>query len=412
MRKNLGRLALILFALIAASSNAHAQAPVIATGSIVGNVAGTSVTLFTAKYKANVTAITLSTTGILQNCTQLPQVYLMQNGLVFSVATLTNDEDLWSFTDNLPWPILSGDAITALLVTSGDVGCLNDDPIGVTVTYQIAPAVPVPVSFTVQDVGGSPSTSIRARFTLVNCGANIPATGQAILPQATKDFSANPQGAITGVLYPTDGVLCAGQATTYYQLSYLINGVPSTIVGKYLIRSGTGTFNPSLAPVCIAGLSQTQVQQFCSLLGTPAGPIMIGPVGASGPPGPAGPPGRGEPGGEDFTIAIDQPGTTDSGIIQHKIHTAANFVRISCYAPSISGTDTVTFNLDIRTEAAPGTAGNDVLSSPLTCGSTTQVVTNFLHGSFDADAPIALDILSVTGTPQVLNIHVSTAPQN
>lgn len=294
MSKNHRRLVLSLFAiLLFASAPALATPPggpiepsVQASGQITSNTYGASVNLLTATSlypNPTITGFSISTPANLAGCTtQQPQIsFQSPSGVQLSLTTLTNGLSQWTNSSGLPHTLSLGDSVLAVLITPGDSGCTNELPITVTLTYLPGPPAMVPVSFNVSDIGGSPGTTVKARFTLVNCGSNTPIIGTLNLAQNVKDFTSNSAGLISGSLYPTDGVQCAGQQTAYYQLTYLVNGVPNQVTGRYLIQSGPGTFNPALVPLCQSGT----YQEFCMLQQTPAGPIVIGPAGPPGPPG-------------------------------------------------------------------------------------------------------------------------------
>src|ERR1700744_2844432 len=117
MRKNLGRLALIPFALAIISPTGAAQAPVVASGAILSNDDGASALLFTATFPAAVTAVQASTNVVMDNCDTLPQIAIMAGGIQFNLNTLTNGQLLWQSTQGLPYNVNPGQAVTAVLVT-------------------------------------------------------------------------------------------------------------------------------------------------------------------------------------------------------------------------------------------------------------------------------------------------------
>lgn len=255
----------------------------VTSGQITTNTPGTSINLYAPSYlypNATLTALSISTPGTLSACSTQPQVTFYVGTSPVNTTTLGNGVSSWTPTAGLPYAIGPTNTVTAVLSQAG-IGCSSELPITVTATINLGAVGLVPVSFNVSDIGGSPGTTVKARFTLVNCGSNTPIIGTLNLPQNVKDFTSNSVGLIAGSVYPTDGLRCAGQETTYYQLTYLVNGVPNQITGKYLIQSGPGTFNPALAPLCQSGT----YQEFCMLQQTPAGPIIIGPAGPPGPPG-------------------------------------------------------------------------------------------------------------------------------
>lgn len=109
-----------------------------------------------------------------------------------------------------------------------------------------------------------------------------------------------------------------------------------------------------------------------------------------------------------FSFALPQPGVADSGKYHHKLPINATVSRISCSTDQ--GTASVT--LDVRPEANPNTDTNThVLTSPLTCTTSTGVATSFDNPSYTAYQVIALDITATSGSPTALNVHVTMQPQ-
>lgn len=108
---------------------------------------------------------------------------------------------------------------------------------------------------------------------------------------------------------------------------------------------------------------------------------------------------------EGYSIDLATPATSDTGLAQHKSNNAYLLTGISCTTDQ----GTVQINLDVRTEAAPNTPGTNVLASPLTCGAS-GTATNTLNTPLTvaAFAPTSLQILSTSGSPGVVRVHIAT----
>jgi hypothetical protein len=102
------------------------------------------------------------------------------------------------------------------------------------------------------------------------------------------------------------------------------------------------------------------------------------------------------------SIVIFAPATTDTNMVQIYFGQAVTLARLACS----TDTGSVDINFDQRTEAAPNSAGTNVLSSSLSCTTSTGVTTAFTSASVSADAPLNLQIAAVSGTPNVVRIHV------
>lgn len=100
---------------------------------------------------------------------------------------------------------------------------------------------------------------------------------------------------------------------------------------------------------------------------------------------------------------IDAPATGDSNKIQWYFPTAITITRVAC---SVSGTTSVTIQLDERAEATPNTAGTDVMTSTLVCDADSQTTTTFTNATIAARVPLNLQVTAVSGTPTSVRIHV------
>ena len=60
---------------------------------------------------------------------------------------------------------------------------------------------------------------------------------------------------------------------------------------------------------------------------------------------------------------------------------------------------TTTIQLDARAESTPGTAGTDVLSAQITCGTTYASTSAFADATIAANTFVNLDVDVMTGNP-------------
>jgi hypothetical protein len=105
------------------------------------------------------------------------------------------------------------------------------------------------------------------------------------------------------------------------------------------------------------------------------------------------------------SIVIFTPGTADSNMVQIYFGQAVTLARIACS----TDVGTVSVNFDARAESTPNTPGTNVLSSALSCTTTTGATTAFASSGLAADSPLNLQIASVSGTPGAVRIHVKAA---
>ena len=116
------------------------------------------------------------------------------------------------------------------------------------------------------------------------------------------------------------------------------------------------------------------------------------------------------------TIAILQPTTSDSGLLNFQVTRASNVVRVSCH--TIGAGSTATINLNKRSETSPGTSGTDILSSGLVCDDNSQTscasgcdVNTITSPSLSASQLVSLTISAVSGNPQAVTVHVEITEQ-
>lgn len=102
------------------------------------------------------------------------------------------------------------------------------------------------------------------------------------------------------------------------------------------------------------------------------------------------------------SVVIFSPAATDSNMVQLYFGQAVTLVRIACSTDAGS----VGINFDTRTEAAPNTAGTNVLGSNLSCTTLAGTTTAFSSSAVSADAPLNLQVASVSGSPNAVRIHV------
>ena len=111
------------------------------------------------------------------------------------------------------------------------------------------------------------------------------------------------------------------------------------------------------------------------------------------------------------SITIFDPVTGDDGRVQFQLPTGSTITRVAC---SVKAATSVDINLEKRAEATPDTAGTDALSAELVCDTGTRTscasgcdVNTISSAAISADAPVALMISAVTGTPDTLRVHIT-----
>ncbi len=100
---------------------------------------------------------------------------------------------------------------------------------------------------------------------------------------------------------------------------------------------------------------------------------------------------------------LDAPVTGDTNKVQWIFPAAVTLTRVVC---SISGTTSITIQLDERAEATPNTAGTDVMTSALVCDADSQATTTFTNATIAARVPLNLQITAASGTPTSLRVHL------
>lgn len=109
-----------------------------------------------------------------------------------------------------------------------------------------------------------------------------------------------------------------------------------------------------------------------------------------------------------FSISVTQPLITDNGLFQYTDQYPYGIASVACS----TDTGSVTINLDIRSPDTPNTAGAAALSTPLVCSAAGTVSTSMSPAvPVPGNAPVALDVLEVEGTPNVVRIFVQKSAQ-
>lgn len=108
-----------------------------------------------------------------------------------------------------------------------------------------------------------------------------------------------------------------------------------------------------------------------------------------------------------ISFNLEQPNVGDTGLWQHKFATKVKLQRISCSTDS----GTASLNFDVRQESTPNTLGASVLSTAITCTPTTGVAQTFAISTLNANQPLALDPTTVSGSPNIVRVHVQYLPQ-
>lgn len=101
------------------------------------------------------------------------------------------------------------------------------------------------------------------------------------------------------------------------------------------------------------------------------------------------------------SLTIQSPTTAVTNLVQWEFPSAITLTRVACSVD----TGTVTIQFDTRAESTPNTAGTNVLTSNLSCSTTTGTTTTFSSAGVSANAPLNLQIVSTSGTPGVVRIH-------
>ena len=109
-----------------------------------------------------------------------------------------------------------------------------------------------------------------------------------------------------------------------------------------------------------------------------------------------------------FSLNITMPLTSDDGLFQYVDAFPYNIASVSCS----TDVGSVTINFDVRSAAAPNTAGTNVLATPLVCGATGTANSALSPVvSVAGGAPVNLQVLAVSGSPDVVRIFVQKSAQ-
>jgi hypothetical protein len=100
------------------------------------------------------------------------------------------------------------------------------------------------------------------------------------------------------------------------------------------------------------------------------------------------------------TINLENPTAADAGKFQWKPKNPLTLTRLSCSTDN----GTATVNFDIRQESTPNTTGTQVLSSPLTCTTSTGSTTAIANSYVPSLSPVALLVITANGA-SVVRIH-------
>jgi hypothetical protein len=107
-------------------------------------------------------------------------------------------------------------------------------------------------------------------------------------------------------------------------------------------------------------------------------------------------------------INITTPLTSDTGLFQYADPYPYNVSSVSCS----TDVGSVSINIDVRSTTAPNMPGVNILSGPLVCGSaTTASAVLSAPAAVPAGAPINLQVLAVSGSPDVVRIFVQKSAQ-
>jgi len=104
------------------------------------------------------------------------------------------------------------------------------------------------------------------------------------------------------------------------------------------------------------------------------------------------------------SITILTPTTGETNKVQWYWPAAVTLTKVEC---SVGAATSVTIQLDERAVATPNTAGTDSLTGTLACDVDSQSTTSFSDSAIAAAVPHNLQIVSVSGTPEVVRIHVT-----
>lgn len=106
---------------------------------------------------------------------------------------------------------------------------------------------------------------------------------------------------------------------------------------------------------------------------------------------------------KDISISIYNASDTMDAIVQKSFSYPITITKIEC---SVNNTSSSTIQFDERAYATPNTGGTDVMSAALVCDSDSASTTSFANATIAAEAPLSLDVDTITGTVSALRIHV------
>jgi hypothetical protein len=110
-----------------------------------------------------------------------------------------------------------------------------------------------------------------------------------------------------------------------------------------------------------------------------------------------------EIGGRNASIVISNATDTFDGVAQKSFSYPITITKIEC-STNASASSTIQF--DERAYATPNTGGTDVLTTALVCGAASASSSAFANAGIAAEAPLSLDIDTITGTVSALRIHI------
>ena len=108
---------------------------------------------------------------------------------------------------------------------------------------------------------------------------------------------------------------------------------------------------------------------------------------------------------DPFVIAIENPTTSHSALIQMSWPYAVTASRVRCS----TDTGTVTVQFDERVSTTPNVAGTDVLTTALVCDSDTESSSSFSNDGIALDSWMSLDIDAVASSPTKVRIVVEVS---
>lgn len=100
---------------------------------------------------------------------------------------------------------------------------------------------------------------------------------------------------------------------------------------------------------------------------------------------------------------LPDPVTGDDGDYQIEFPAACTLQEVAC---NVQAATDVVINIYERARATPETGTTGMLTSNLTCGTGGAASSTFTDSALAADVPLALGIISVSGTPALLRVHV------